>query len=91
MTNNTTAVSTILLAAGFITGLSLPTMAQEMRCGEHLISGDQMKPLIMQQVLEKCGEPTSKNGYHWYYAEQKKILVFNGNGELETIRDSNDE
>ena len=72
-------------------GLAIPVMAQDMRCGEELISGDQIKPLLAEQVLEKCGEPTEKNGYEWYYAEQEKILVFNGNNELETIRDSNDE
>ena len=72
-------------------GLAIPVMAQEMRCGEELISGDQIKPLLAEQVLEKCGEPTEKNGFEWYYAQQEKILVFNGNDELETIRDSNDE
>ena len=66
-------------------------MAQEMRCGEELISGDQIEPLLSEQVLEKCGEPTEKDGLKWYYAQQEKVLVFNGNDELETIRDSNDE
>ena len=85
------AVLSSLVLSGFGIALAVPAMAQEMRCDEHLISGDQMKPLSQQEVLEKCGEPTTRIGYQWYYAEQKKILVFNGNGELETIRDNNNE
>jgi len=80
------------------TGLLLTTfavstagVAQEMRCGNELISGDQMHPLIKAQVLEKCGEPTSMGQDRWYYEEQGKILVFNGNGELDHIEDANEE
>jgi hypothetical protein len=65
--------------------------AQEMRCGNELISGDQIQPLITVQVLEKCGEPTEQDGYRWYYQEQGKILVFNGNGELDHIEEANEE
>ncbi len=76
---------------GLAVGLAIPVMAQEMRCGEELISGDQVDPLLTEQVLEKCGEPTEIDGFEWHYAEQEKVLVFNGNNELETIRDSDDE
>jgi hypothetical protein len=80
-----------VVISGLVVGLAIPVMAQEMRCGEDLISGDQIEPLLSEQVLEKCGEPTKKDGFEWYYAPQEKVLVFNGNDELETIRDSNDE
>jgi hypothetical protein len=80
-----------VVISGLVVGLAIPVMAQEMRCGEELISGDQIEPLLKEQVLEKCGEPTEKDGFKWYYAQQEKVLVFNGNDELETIRDSNDE
>jgi hypothetical protein len=83
-------IKNLMLSTALI-GLALPAMAQEMRCGNHLISGDQIEPLLAEQVVEKCGEPTRKDGYNWYYEEQKKILVFNGNDELETIRDMNQE
>ena len=66
-------------------------LAQEMRCGNELISGDQVHPLIKAQVLEKCGEPTSRSQDQWYYEEQGKILVFNGNDELDHIEDANEE
>ena len=78
----------------FIAGaaaLALPATANEMRCGNHLISGDQINPLLKVQVLEKCGEPTSKDYDRWYYQEQGKILVFNGNDELDHIEDANEE
>ena len=69
---------------------AVPALAQEMRCGNHLIAGDQMQPLLKEQVLEKCGEPTSKDYDRWFYQQQGKILVFNDNGELDHIEDANE-
>ena len=71
-------------------GVAAPALAQEIRCGNHLIAGDQMQPLLKEQVLEKCGEPTSKDYNRWFYQQQGKILVFNDNGELDHIQDAND-
>ncbi|MEM8563002.1 MAG: DUF2845 domain-containing protein [Pseudomonadota bacterium] len=68
--------------------LSPAALAQDMRCGNQLIAGEQIHPLIKEQVLEICGEPTSKDMDRWYYEEQHKILVFNGNGELEEIQEA---
>jgi hypothetical protein len=70
---------------------STAVLAQEMRCGNELIAGDQIHPLIKAQVLEKCGEPTEKDYNRWFYQEQGKILVFNGNDELDHIEDASDE
>lgn len=69
-------------------GLTVPALAQEMRCGNRLIAGDQMQPLVKEQVLQVCGEPTSKDYNRWFYQEQGKILVFNGNDELDHIEDA---
>ena len=71
-------------------GLAVPAVAQEMRCGNELISGDQVAPLLKSQVLEKCGEPTEKDFDRWFYREQHKILVFNDNDELDHIEDANE-
>ena len=68
-----------------VTSISAPALAQEMRCGTHLISGNQTRPLIKEQVLEMCGAPTEKDYERWYYKEQHMILVFDGNGELDHI------
>jgi hypothetical protein len=71
-----------------VISISSPALAQEMRCGEKLIAGDQIQPLIKEQVLEVCGEPTEKGYDRWYYKEQHKILIFNGDGELDHIEDA---
>jgi hypothetical protein len=78
----------MLAMAAAISSLAVPALAQEMRCGNRLISGDQINPLLKEQVLQICGEPTSKESERWFYQEQGKILVFNGNGELDHIEDA---
>ncbi len=82
-----TRILTLIAAAA---ALALPATANEMRCGNQLISGDQIHPLLKAQVLEKCGEPTSKEYDRWYYQEQGKVLVFNDNDELDHIEDAAD-
>ena len=78
----------MLAMAAAISSLAVPALAQEMRCGNRLISGDQINPLLKEQVLQICGEPTSKDSDRWFYQEQGKILVFNDNGELDHIEDA---
>ena len=82
-----TKILALFLAAGAV---AIPVAANEMRCGNHLISGDQIHPLLKDQVLAKCGEPTSKEYNRWYYQEQGKILVFNTNDELDHIENAAD-
>ena len=78
----------MLAMAAAISSLAVPALAQEMRCGNRLIAGDQIHPLMKEQVLEICGEPTSKDYNRWYYQQQGKILVFNDNDELDHIEDA---
>jgi hypothetical protein len=78
----------ILAVTIVVSVATLPALAQEMRCGNLLISGDQMHPLLKEQVLKECGEPTSRESNRWYYEKQGKILVFNDNGELDHIVDA---
>jgi len=75
-----------LLIAAF--SIAVPAFAQDMRCGNNLIQGDQIQPLLKEQVLEMCGEPTEKDYDRWFYQDQHKILVFNGNDELDHIEDT---
>jgi hypothetical protein len=70
------------------TGLAIPALGQEMRCGNLLIAGDQIHPLLKEQVLKECGEPTSQDYNRWFYRAQGKILVFNDNGELDHIEEA---
>ena len=78
----------LLASLAAVLSFSAPAFAQEMRCGEKLISGDQIHPLIKEQILEICGEPTKKDYDRWYYKEQHKILVFTGDDELDHIEDA---
>ena len=80
----------LLAAAIAVSIVTVPALAQEMRCGDLLISGDQIHPLLKEQVLKECGEPTSKDYNRWYYETQGKILIFNDNDELDTIQDAGD-
>jgi len=77
-----------LASAIALSAVAVPALAQEMRCGNLLISGDQIQPLLKEQVLAECGEPTSKDYNRWFYQAQGKILVFNDNGELDHIEDA---
>jgi hypothetical protein len=41
-------------------------------------------------VLQKCGEPTYRNGYRWYYDRGETfitVLVFSDSGELTFSKD----
>lgn len=78
----------MLAAVAAVSCAAVPALAQEMRCGNRLISGEQIEPLLKEQVLQECGEPTSKDYNRWFYQEQGKILVFNGNDELEEIQEA---
>ena len=78
----------ILAASIAVSVATLPALAQEMRCGNLLMSGDQIHPLLKEQVLKECGEPTSREFTRWYYKQHGKILVFNDNGELDHIEDA---
>jgi hypothetical protein len=80
----------LLAAAIAVSIVTVPALAQEMRCGNLLISGDQIQPLLKEQVLKECGEPTSKEYTRWYYETQGKILVFNDNDELDHIEEASD-
>ena len=51
----------LLAAAIAVSTVTVPALAQEMRCGNLLISGDQIHPLLKEQVLKECGEPTSSS------------------------------
>ncbi len=80
----------LLAAAIAVSTVTVPALAQEMRCGNLLISGDQIHPLLKEQVLKECGEPTSMENTRWYYETQGKILVFNDNDELDHIEEASD-
>ena len=68
------------------------SQAEEIRCSGQLIAGDQMHPVDKEYVLKLCGEPDKVVDYYkWHYNEQRRILVFNSDGALVTIRDEEPE
>ena len=79
------------LMSALLLGAATQAAANEMRCGDGLIFDDEVEPMLMVNVLEKCGEPTERRGDEWYYGEQGKVLIFNDDQQLESIQDANEE
>ncbi len=82
--------------AGF-TGLLLSGTAQagSMTCGQAIITDDQLDGQVTQQILDKCGQPTSKDGDNWIYDRSDVgqgiyVLHFNDSGQLDSIEQQMD-
>jgi hypothetical protein len=41
----------------------------------------------MKEVIQKCGQPSSREGQNLYYKEKGKRLDFDGEGRLIAIHD----
>ena len=78
------AVCAMLAAA-----LPLTTPAGSLECG-----GDFISPGVTEaQLLEACGEPTSRNGNEWIYKMQgdfPMVVIFGIDGVVTVIRDATD-
>lgn len=64
--------------------------ATSMNCGTAVISDDQPDGQFKQQILEQCGEPTSKDGDDWLYdrsdvGDGTYILHFDDAEQLDSI------
>jgi hypothetical protein len=58
------------------------------RCGNDLLQTGVGTSRYL--VLQKCGEPTYRDGYRWYYDRGEAfltVLVFSDNGELNFSKD----
>ena len=58
------------------------------RCGNDLLQTGVGTSRYL--VLKKCGEPTYRDGYRWYYDRGEAfltVLVFDDNGELAFSKD----
>ena len=78
--------------AGF-TGLLLGGTAQasSITCGNAIITDDQPEGQFKQQILDKCGQPTLKDGDNWLYDRSDAgqgiyVLHFNGSGQVDSIK-----
>jgi len=79
----------LILAASVFSAASLVAHAGSLECQGNIIS-----PGITEaQLLEACGDPTSRNGADWIYKTPGSIpmVVTLGNGVVMFIRDADNE
>lgn len=71
---------------------TLQTHAETMECDEAIIE-DGEAGSMMAEVIEKCGEPTSRDGDSYVYVKEDTtyVLVFDDAGKLSSISISVDE
>lgn len=80
-------IKTALVAATTLL-FTVSVNADSIRCGSHVIEdGDIHKTVTMQEVLRKCGPPSSREGSSLYYKNKGKRLDFDGEGRLMSIND----
>jgi hypothetical protein len=76
------------IAAALLSGTA---QAGSITCGDAIITDDQPDGQFKQQILDKCGQPTSKDGDNWLYdrshvAQGIYVLHFNGSGQVDSIK-----
>ena len=62
--------------------------AGSIRCGTHVIQDGELENVpTMKEVIQKCGQPSSREGQKLYYNEKGKRLDFDSEGRLIAIHD----
>ena len=62
--------------------------ADSIRCGSHIIEdGGLHEEVTIEEVLKKCGKPSSREGSMLYYKNKCKRLDFDTEGRLMSIHD----
>ena len=74
-----------ILIAAFISSAPFVTQAGSLRCHGHIIDPG----ITEQQLLDACGNPTSREGADWLYETEGSVpvVVTIGNGVVMFIRD----
>jgi hypothetical protein len=70
--------------------------AGSISCGDATITDDQDEGQTTMQILDQCGEPTTRDGDNWLYdrsdtGQGTYILHFNDSGQLDSIEQQLDE
>ena len=70
--------------------------AGSISCGDATITDDQDEGQTTMQILNQCGEPTSKDGDTWLYDRSDVgqgiyVLHFDDSGQLDSIQQQMDE
>ena len=85
-------ITTIVPLAGITLLLGANVYADSIRCGSQVIEDEQLHDFVtMEEVIEKCGQPSSREGSTIYYKEKGKQLHFNPEGHLVSIDDIEDD
>jgi len=62
--------------------------ADSIRCGTHVIQDGELENIpTLKEVIQKCGQPSSREGQTLYYKEKGKRLDFDSEGRLMAIHD----
>lgn len=76
----------VLLTAAITLLLTTNVNADSIRCGSHVIEdADLHKAMTMEEVIKKCGQPSSRKGSMLYYKNKGKRLDFDSNNKLMSI------
>jgi|GEM_PF-2226668 len=82
----------MLMTATTLLFFAANVQAESIRCGEFVIEdGDLDNAPTMEEVIQKCGPPSSSDLQSLYYKEQGKRLDFNAEGQLISINEIEDE
>jgi hypothetical protein len=87
---------TLLTTAGASFLLATTAQAGSISCGDATITDDQDEGQTTMQILEQCGEPTSRDGDTWLYDRSDVgqgiyLLHFDDSGQLDSIQQQMDE
>lgn len=81
-------ISNIVLSASMSLMFSITVNADSIRCGSHVIEdADLHKAMSKEEVIKKCGQPSSRKGNMLYYKKKGKRLDFDTNNKLMSIHD----
>ena len=86
MTNKLMLIGTTLVLA--ISFMEPAAATGTIKCGTHIVSAGQGKPVGQYEVLKRCGEPTARQGNTWLYKRSSSVMRsirFNSNGEIVAI------
>ena len=80
-------INTTLVAATTLL-FTISVNADSIRCGSHLIEDAELhNAMTMEEVIKKCGQPSSRKGSMLYYKKKGKRLDFDTNNKLMSIHD----
>jgi hypothetical protein len=79
-------IAKVVLIAATTLLFTVNVNADSIRCGSHVIEdSDLHKAMSKEEVIKKCGQPSSRKGNMLYYKNKGKRLDFDTNNKLMSI------